>query len=87
MHTQITYCTDLAQMQDYANAAALAGAQMDATNRANGATYQPEIIVWTDRTTHRLRLNAMAEGTHHVRRTHAFNAAQEIIAAARQPRA
>lgn len=82
MHTQITYCIDLAQVQDLANAAAQAGAQMDATNRENGALYQPEIIVWTDRTTHRLRLTAMAEGTRFARRTEAFNAAEAIIAAA-----
>lgn len=79
---QIAYCTDLAQMQEYANAASLAGAQMDATNRENGALYQPEIILWIDRTIQRLRLNAMAEGTHFARRTEAYNVAEEIIAAA-----
>ena len=80
---EVTYCVDLAQMQEYANAAALAGADMDATNRENGALYQPEIIVWFDRAPSFLRLHAMAAGTHFARRTDAYNVAAAIIAAAK----
>lgn len=83
---QIAYCTDLAAMLTRATEAAEAGAQLDATIRADGATYQPEIIAYTPAETIVLRLHAMADGTHHLRRTAANNAAAAIITAARQPR-
>ena len=90
---QIAYCADIAAMLTRATEYAAAGAQLDATNHAaEGGTYQPEIIAYTPADTVILRLHAMAEGTHHTRRTHAFNAADAIItdaqtAAHHQPRA
>ena len=80
---EIIYCPDLAALLARATEYAAAGAQMDATNHAEGGLYQPEIIASTPAATVILRLHAMAEGTHHVRRTHAFNAAEAIIEAAR----
>ena len=89
---QIAYCPDLAAMLTRATEAASAGAQLDATIRADGGTYQPEIIAYTPADTLIIRLHAMADGTHHLRRTAANNAAAAIITAAqtaahRQPRA
>ena len=90
---EIIYCPDLAAMLARATEAAAAGAQLDSASRADGGTYQPEIIVWTDNAMIRLRLHAMADGTHHLRRMAANNAAAAIITAAqtaaahRQPRA
>ena len=83
---QIVYCADLAAMLARATEYAAAGAQLDATNRAADGSYQPEIIAYTPSATVILRLHAMAEGTHHVRRTHAFNAAEAIIAQAQSAR-
>ena len=80
---EIIYCADLAALLARATEYAAAGAQLDATNRAEGALYQPAIIVYSPGATVILRLNAMAEGTHYTRRTHAFNAADVIIAQAR----
>lgn len=83
-HTaHIAYCADLAQMLARATDAAAAGAQLDASNRATDGTYQPEIIACTPAETVVLRLHAMADGTHHLRRTTAYSAAEEIIAAAK----
>ena len=86
-HTaHIAYCADLARMLTRATDAAAAGAHLEATNRATDGTYQPEIIAYTSAETVVLRLHAMAEGTHHLRRTSAYNAAAAIITAARQLR-
>ena len=82
----IAYCADLAAMLARATDAAAAGYQLDASNRATDGTYQPEIITYTPAATVVLRLHAMADGTHHLRRTSAYNAAEAIITAARQPR-
>ena len=83
-HTaHIAYCADLAAMLTRATEAAAAGAQLDATNRAEGGLYQPEIIASTPAAAVILRLHAMAEGTHHLRRTAANNAAAAIIATAK----
>lgn len=80
---QIIYCPDLAAMLARATEYAAAGADLDATNLAADGTYQPEIIAYTPAATVVLRLHAMADGTHHLRRTHAFDAAAAIIAQAR----
>ena len=80
---EIVYCPDLAALLARATEYAAAGAEMEPTNRAEGAMYQPAIIAYTPDATVSLRLNAMAKGTHHTRRTHAFNAAEAIIAQAR----
>lgn len=83
-HTaHIAYCADLARMLARATDAAAAGYQLEATNRATDGTYQPEIIAYMPAATVVLRLHAMAEGTHHLRRTSAYNAAEAIIATAK----
>lgn len=79
---EIIYCPDLDAMLARATEYAAAGYQLDASNRADGAMYQPEIIAYTPAATVILRLHAMAEGTHYTRRTRAFNAAEALIAAA-----
>ena len=79
----IIYCPDLAALLTSATEHATAGAELDATNHAAEGTYQPEIIACTPDATVILRLHAMAEGTHHLRRTHAFTAAEAIITQAR----
>lgn len=80
---EIIYCPDLATMLTRATEAAAAGAELDATNNAEGGLYQPVIIASTPEATVILRLHAMADGTHHTRRTAAYNAAAAIITAAR----
>ena len=90
---QIIYCPDLAAMLDRATEYAAAGVQLEGIyNPAGGGMYQPEIIACTPDDTVVLRLHAMAEGTHYLRRTQAYSAADAIIAdaqtaAQRQPRA
>ena len=80
---EIIYCADLAALLARATEYAAAGAQLDPTNRAEGAMYQPAIIVYSPAATVILRFHAMAEGTHHTRRTRAFNVAEAIIDAAK----
>ena len=80
---QIIYCADLTAMLARATDLNAAGAQLDAANNASGdGTYQPEIIAYTPSGIVILRLHAMAEDTHHLRRTSAYNVAAAIIAAA-----
>lgn len=79
---EIIYCPDLAAMLARATEYAAAGAQLDATSHAAEGLYQPEIIAYTPDAAVVLRLHAMAEGTHHTRRTRAFNAAEALIATA-----
>ena len=76
------YCPDLAALLASATEYAAAGAQLYATNNASGGMYQPAIIAYSPAAAAILRLHAMAAGTHHVRRTSAFNAAEAIIAQA-----
>lgn len=79
---EIIYCPDLTAMLDRATEYAAAGAQLDGIYYpAGGGMYQPEIIASAADTVV-LRLHAMAGGTHHLRRTQAYTAAEEIIAAA-----
>ena len=80
---EIIYCSNLASMLTRATEYAAAGAQLDATNHAAEGMYQPEIIAYTPAATVVLRLHAMADGTHHLRRTSAYNAAEAIIADAK----
>ena len=63
------------------------GYQFDASNVSdnNNTTFQPFVIAYRGEDTVYLRYNAMTEGTHETRRTRAFAAAAELIAAAQDP--
>ena len=89
----IHHATRAAFVTQLANLAAQ-GYQFDASNVSddNNCTFQPFVIAYKGAATIYVRFNAMADGTHHLRRTDAFTDAGAIItdaqtAAHRQPRA
>ena len=82
--TQTTHhATRAAFVAQIANLAAQ-GYQFDASNVSdnNNCTFQPYVIAYKGADTIYVRFNAMADGTHHLRRADAFTAAAAIITAA-----
>ena len=61
------------------------GLRFDASVTTDGTTHQPAVIAWTPKSATQTlhRFNAMAEGTHHARRTAANDEAYAMIDAAK----
>lgn len=82
---QTTYHTTPAALAVYIARQLAAGFAADATITTDGTSYQPAALIY-DRKTYKTeiaRLNALADGTHHHRRTRAREHAETIITRAR----